>query len=92
MDFSLHSEGPRRGEDNREYTITHDVRPKCVITITDLEVLQPLISDIPQKTFKEVDGEGTLYHYQIAVTEIYETADYDPVIDDCWEWWLELIR
>ena len=74
--------------------VMHIESPHCHILISDLNIDDAYEGDTecPVKIydFVDVENDGHYYWAEITILEMFESGDYNRVMEDGWKWWLAL--
>ncbi|HRO46334.1 hypothetical protein [Agriterribacter sp.] len=74
--------------------VMHIESPHCHILISDLNINDAHKGDTecPVKIYDFVDAEndGHYYWVEIMILEMFESGDYNQVMEDCWKWWVAM--
>lgn len=85
---------PGRKPESGLIDVMHIESPHCHILIRNLNINDAYEGDTgcPVKIYDFADSEndGHYYRAEITIAEMFESGDYNRVMEDCWKWWLAM--
>lgn len=74
--------------------VMHIESPHCHILISDLNINDAHEGDnecaVKIYDFVDTDKDGHNYRAETTIAEMFESGDYNRVMEDCWKWWLAM--